>query len=63
MYAELIEEIRDGENMTDYQFKALMRMVIEIIDSNDTLEDAKKALNLLAGEFEKKPTESDEKIS
>ena len=63
MYAELIKEIRDGENMTDYQFKALMKMVAEIIESKDSLEDAVAAVRALSGEPEKKPTGVNEKTA
>jgi len=33
--------------MTDFQFKAIMTMVKDILDISQDLEDAKKAINML----------------
>jgi len=34
--------------MTDFQFRALMTMVLEIIERSDNLEDAKRAVKKFA---------------
>jgi len=39
--------------MTDYQFKALMTMVKDILDRSKDLDDAKRAINKYAGDFER----------
>jgi hypothetical protein len=39
------------EVMTDFQFKALMAMVLDIMNRSVDLEDAKKAIGKLAGEL------------
>jgi hypothetical protein len=40
------------EVMTDFQFKALMTMVLEILEKSDTVEEAKKVIKKLAeGKF------------
>jgi hypothetical protein len=50
------------EIMTDFQFKSLIGMVMEILDRSTDLEDAKKALSKFAGDNgreEKSKTEKD----
>ena len=42
---------RKEELMTDFQFKALMAMVLDIMNRSVDLEDAKKAIGKLAGEL------------
>ena len=43
-------------NMTDFQFKALMTMVKDILDRSHDLEDAKKAIDKYAsGNLNQKP--------
>jgi hypothetical protein len=44
---------REAEVMTDFQFKALMAMVLEIMDRSKDLPDAKKAIVKLVGDFGK----------
>jgi hypothetical protein len=43
--------VRGEEIMTDFQFKALMAMVLDIMNRSVDLEDAKKAIGKLAGEL------------
>jgi hypothetical protein len=43
----------EEEIMTDFQFKALMAMVLEIMDRSLDLPDARKAIAKLAGELGK----------
>jgi hypothetical protein len=50
----------EGEVMTDFQFKALMIMVLEIMDRSQDLADARKAIVKLVGELVKTPQENDE---
>jgi hypothetical protein len=38
------------EIMTDFQFKSLIGMVMEILDRSTDLEDAKRALSKFAGD-------------
>jgi hypothetical protein len=46
---------REEEIMTDFQFKALMAMVLEIAEKSDNLEEVKKALRRLAsGQLDEK---------
>ena len=40
--------------MTDFQFKALIKMVLDLLDSNDDPKKVKKMLRDLIGEPEKK---------
>jgi hypothetical protein len=47
----------EEEIMTDFQFKALMTMVLEIMDRSRDLADARKAIVKLAGDFGKTPKE------
>jgi hypothetical protein len=49
MFAE--NTAKGTEIMTDFQFKALMAMVLEIMDRSTDLEDAKKAISKLTGEL------------
>ena len=42
---------RREEVMTDFQFKALMAMVLDIMNRSVDLDDAKKAIGKLAGEL------------
>jgi hypothetical protein len=51
----------EEEVMTDFQFKALMTMVLEIMDRSKDLPDARKAIAKLAGEFGKTSKEENEK--
>jgi hypothetical protein len=37
--------------MTDFQFKALMSLVLDILNRSEDIEDAKRALTKLAGDF------------
>jgi hypothetical protein len=49
-------QTREEEIMTDFQFKALMAMVLEIAEKSESLEEVKKALRKLAsGQFDEKP--------
>ena len=50
----------EGEIMTDFQFKALMAMVLEIMDRSQDLPDARKAISKLVGDFEKTSKEEKE---
>ena len=52
-----------GENvMTDFQFKALMAMVTDILERSESLEEAKKTIAKYAGEFKEfKEPEKEEK--
>jgi hypothetical protein len=43
--------IKGEEVMTDFQFKALMAMVLDIMNRSVDLDDAKKAIAKLAGEL------------
>jgi hypothetical protein len=38
----------EGEIMTDFQFKALMLMVLEIVEKSKDLEEVKQAIKKLA---------------
>ena len=48
MNAIVTERTREEDIMTDFQFKAIMFMVLEIIKSKDNLEDAKQAIAKIA---------------
>jgi hypothetical protein len=50
----------EGEIMTDFQFKALMTMVLEIMDRSQDLADARKAIMKLVGELGKKSKQENE---
>jgi hypothetical protein len=50
----------EGEIMTDFQFKALMSMVLEIMDRSQDLADARKAIVKLVGDLGKTPKEGNE---
>jgi hypothetical protein len=43
--------VKGEEIMTDFQFKALMSMVLDIMNRSVDLEDAKRAIGKLAGEL------------
>jgi hypothetical protein len=43
--------VKGEEIMTDFQFKALMAMVLDIMNRSVDLDDAKKAIAKLAGEL------------
>jgi hypothetical protein len=48
-------QTREEEIMTDFQFKALMAMVLEIAEKSESLEEVKKALRRLAsGQLDEK---------
>jgi hypothetical protein len=47
----------EEEVMTDFQFKALMAMVLEIMDRSKDLADARKAIVKFVGDFGKTPKE------
>lgn len=38
------------ENMTDYQFKKLLQMVLAIINECETIDEAKEKINALLNE-------------
>ena len=42
--------------MTDYQFKAILKMVLDLLESNDEGEKTKKSLRALIGEGFKENT-------
>jgi hypothetical protein len=42
---------RREEVMTDFQFKALMALVLDIMNRSVDLDDAKRAIGKLAGEL------------
>jgi hypothetical protein len=47
------------EIMTDFQFKALMALVLDIMNRSVDLEDAKKAISKLAGELSENKDEAE----
>jgi hypothetical protein len=56
-------QAKDEEIMTDFQFKALMAMILEIAEKSESLEEVKKTLRKLAsGQLDTKPAaEKEEK--
>jgi hypothetical protein len=45
--------MKGEEAMTDFQFKALMAMVLEIVEKSENLEEVKKAIRkLTSGNFD-----------
>jgi len=52
--------VREEDIMTDYQFKSIIKMVLEIAETSDDLERVKKSLRGLLGE-EKGKDENEEK--
>ena len=36
--------MNDEELMTDYQFKSLLKLVLEVLDSSETIEEAKEKI-------------------
>jgi hypothetical protein len=53
-------QMAEGEVMTDFQFKALMTMVLEIMDRSQDLADARKAIAKFVGELGKTTKEDNE---
>jgi hypothetical protein len=50
--------MKGEEFMTDFQFKALMAMVLEIVEKSEDLEEVKKAIRKLAtGRFDEETDE------
>jgi hypothetical protein len=47
----MITAVKGEDIMTDFQFKALMAMVLDIMNRSVDLDDAKKAIAKLAGEL------------
>ena len=52
MNAAVLNDREEEGQMTDFQFKAIMAMVLEILDKND-IEEAKKTIAKLAGDLAK----------
>jgi len=63
MNVEITEGIREEDVMTDFQFKSIMKMVLEIVEGKDNVEDVKKTIAKLAGEAGKQGVEADEKVA
>jgi hypothetical protein len=50
---------RREEVMTDFQFKALMALVLDIMNRSVDLNDAKRAIGKLAGELSEDADDAD----
>lgn len=42
-----------NEPMTDYQFKTILKMVLEILDNSDNIEEAREKIKKLLADEEK----------
>ncbi|MCL2010411.1 MAG: hypothetical protein FWG71_07680 [Synergistaceae bacterium] len=56
-------QAKGAEVMTDFQFKALMAMVLEIMDRSNDLADARKAIVKLTGDMGKTTEKEDKEVS
>jgi hypothetical protein len=59
--AARMEDIRREDIMTDYQFKTILKMVLDLAESSNDIEKIKKSLRNLIGE--KTETEKDSEIA